>query len=233
MKKQISFIAIILFLVMAFEPSVYSQSFTVGGKIGMGFSTYSNWDERNGGDDNFKRSPLTGLQISLIGKYKFNDLLGLQAELQFITKGERYTDEQNLNNVSTTYKRKRYVNYLTLPVLVNVTHSFNAILVYGNFGPYFGLGLTGKSIVTEPVKGGGKEVVFKQGESRRFDMGLCLGAGVGYRLGPGNLMLDFRYDLGFVDIYSTADEDKGTNYKATCNRTFGIAIGYLIPLGKK
>jgi hypothetical protein len=37
----------------------------------------------------------------------------------------------------------------------------------------------------------------------------------------------------FMDIYLTPDEYKGTNYKATCNRTFGIAVGYLIPLGKK
>jgi hypothetical protein len=229
MKKQFLSIMLIAVLLLTFLSTANSQGLFVGGKIGMGLSTLSNWDNRSSGSDTKKRSPLTGLLATITGKYMFNDLLGLQAELQYVQKGET---EKSVSKDGTTFKDKKKTNYLVLPVLLNVSHSFENILVYGNIGPYFGLGLNAQSIMVEPDKGGGN-LKFKKGGLQRFDMGLCIGAGAGYRLGPGDIILDIRYDLGFMDTYSTPDEIKGNNYKATKNRTLGISVGYVIPLGQE
>ncbi len=220
-----TFLALIQFIA---EPAVYSQKFTAGGKIGMGISSLSNWEYRSSGSENKTRPRLVGLLVNLTGKYQFSDLLGLQAEFQYIQKGEGL---KIAGSDKAAYKGKTRISYLTIPVLINVSHDFDKIVVYGVLGPYFGFGLSGKSISLEPYNGE-KELKFGKGELRRFDMGLSIGAGAGYRLGPGDVFLDLRYDLGFMDIYSTSDEDKGTNYKATCNRSFCISVGYLIPLGK-
>ena len=136
--------------------------------------------------------------VNLTGKYQFNDLLGLQAELQYIQKGEGLKIP---GSVEGDYKGKTRISYLTIPVLINVSHAFDKILVYGVLGPYFAIGLSGKSISLEPYAGE-NDLVFQEGELRRFDMGLSIGAGAGYRLGPGDVFLDLRYDLGFMGSFS-------------------------------
>jgi hypothetical protein len=189
---------LILFLFITTQPAVYSQKFRAGGKIGMGISSLSNWEYRSSGSENKTRPPLVGFLVNLTGKYQFNDLLGLQAELQYIQKGEGLKIP---GSVEGDYKGKTRISYLTIPVLINVSHAFDKILVYGVLGPYFAIGLSGKSISLEPYAGE-NDLVFQEGELRRFDMGLSIGAGAGYRLGPGDVFLDLRYDLGFMGSFS-------------------------------
>lgn len=208
---------------------VASQDFSIGGGIGLGLSSQSNWDYRSSGSDSKKRSQMPGLIIDVSAKYKFSKLLGVQAGLQYVQKGEIM---KITGSTGSETKVKTCINYLTLPILVNISHSFGKIVVYGEAGPYFGLGLSAKSVLTGSAEGKDK-IEFGKGQYRRFDMGLCIGAGVGYPLGPGQVLLDLRYDIGFIDVNSTLDEYKGSNYKSTCNRTFGISVGYMIPIGKK
>jgi hypothetical protein len=228
MKKNIVALFLIPVLVFSFKPEANAQGFSAGGKIGMGLSTLSNWDSRSSGSDSKSRSPLVALDISLTGKYMFNDFLGLQAELQYVQKGEVLKTD---GTSDTIYKVKTKINYLTIPILVSVNKTFGEIKVYGNIGPYIGIGLTGHYVIKGPVEGG-EELKFQEGGLRRFDMGLCIGAGVGYRFGPGDIIFDLRYDLGFIDTNSTPDDEKGSNYKSTCNRTFAISVGYVIPIGQ-
>ncbi|MEI6277528.1 MAG: porin family protein [Prolixibacteraceae bacterium] len=228
MKKWILSFAVIAILVTVLKTSAYSQRFTAGGKIGLGLSRLSNWDYRSSESEDNQRSTLAGLQVSLIGKYKINKLLGLQAELQYIQKGE---GKENTGSPEIPYKAKLRLKYLTLPLMATVTHSFGKIVVYGNLGLYFGYATGAVTVVKEPIESKTSKF-FGDGALRGFDMGLCIGAAAGYPFGPGNIIFDIRYDLGFIDIYRTPDRLQGTNYKATCNRTFGMAVGYLIPLGK-
>jgi hypothetical protein len=229
MKLSLLILALITVMVFTNTPVVYSQGFAAGGKIGLCLSSLSNWDYRSSGSENKERSSLAGLQVSLTGKYNFSELLGLQTELQYSQKGEVTI---MTGSTDTTYRVKTIINYLTLPVLFTASHSFDKILIYGNLGPYIGIGLSAKTKIKGPIEGTEKRE-FKKGDQARFDLGLCIGAGAGYRLGPGDIILDIRYDLGFIDTYSTPDEIKGNNYKATKNRTLGVSIGYIIPLGQE
>jgi hypothetical protein len=58
----------------------------------------------------------------------------------------------------------------------------------------------------------------------RFDIGLQFGGGFSYSLGPGAILLDFRYGLGLIDIQK---EMKSTN------NVLAISAGYAFPLGSK
>jgi hypothetical protein len=223
--------AILLTIVITFLVSVHArtQNFEAGIRTGLGLSTYSGWNSRSSGDDDLKRFPLVGYHIGLSGQYHFSELLGLKAELQLIQRGEGL---ELTGTEKTSYKGKVNMTYFTLPIMAAFSHSFGNILVFGQAGPYFGFGLTAKKVSLDPSKTVWK-VNFSESAAHRFDIGCIVGVGAGYPVGPGNIIFDLRYDIGFLDVNSPPDETKNDPYKAYCNRTFEIAIGYLIKIGKQ
>ena len=226
MKKLILLTAFFTFLTFL---NARTQHFEVGISTGMGISSYSGWKFRSTGNEDVKRFSVAGYQVALTGRYKFSKLLGLSLGLQFIKKGEGL---EIPGTQSTGYRGRVSVSYLTIPVMATFSHSFGDILVYGKVGPYFGFGLTAKKVVTEPSKNIIKGKVSNSGISR-FDLGCSLGAGAGYPLGPGKIIFELTYDFGFLDVRSNAKELKKMGpYKALCNRTFEIAVGYVYRLGK-
>jgi hypothetical protein len=227
MKKLILFT--VFFTLLAFLKAK-TQSFEAVVSTGIGISTYSGWKFRSADDEDVKRFPLVGYQVALTGKYQFSESLGLSLGMQFIKKGEGL---EIPGTEITGYKGKTSISYLTIPVMATYSKSFGDILVYGKFGPYFGFGLTAKQISLEPSKNTIK-VDFADSGVSRFDLGCSLGVGAGYPLGPGKIIVDLTYDFGFLDVRSNAKEIKELGpYRALCNRTFEIAVGYVLPLGKR
>ena len=222
--------AILLTLVLTFLASVHAmtQNFEVGIRTGLGLSTYSGWKFRSSDDDNLKRFPLVGYLVGLTGQYHFSKLVGLKVELQLIQRGE---GQELAGTEKTSYKGKTNITYLTLPIMATVSHSFGKILVFGQAGPYFGFGLMAKKVSLDPSRKVMK-VKFSEGNAHRFDLGCSLGAGAGYPVGPGKINFDLRYDIGFLDVNSPPDGIEKGSYKAYCNRTFEIAIGYVMKIGK-
>ena len=103
----------------------FGQGLSLGAKSGIGLSYFSNFDDA--GDKNFKRSPDMMILGGFIMNYKFGKLIGIQTELLFQQKGEVYKEDVGNDGTSVLYKAKIYFNYLTLPVLIQASHSF------GNF----------------------------------------------------------------------------------------------------
>lgn len=61
-------------------------------------------------------------------------------------------------------------------------------------------------------------------QSKKFEFGIQMGAGVAIPLGVGKLIVDGRYALGLTEISKTA------NIK---NRGIMASVGYAFPLGGK
>jgi hypothetical protein len=203
--------------------SFENEGLSIGMKLGIDLSSWSNVDVSG----SMKKPSKLGFQGGFIAKYGINKFLGVQAELLFAQKGMKIKATQG----NVTVKSWVTVNYLEIPILTNFTFPVGPVVLMGNIGPYFGIGLTA-NLATDPDVGLNQKVKFENGSLKRFDMGLLFGAGVGYKIGKGLLFMDLRYGLGLSDINDIDDADKGTSYEKNSNRNFGISFGYLIPIGK-
>jgi hypothetical protein len=200
-----------------------SQGFSLGMKVGVNMSTMSNLDW----PENYDNMSKIGFLFGFLGEYRFNKYLGLQMELLYSPKGLKVKATES----GVTVKVWESINYLEIPLLIKGSIPAGPVVIYGNIGPYLGIGLTAK-IGSDPDTGDFEDPKFEEGGLSRIDFGLCFGAGVGFKIKRSLLFLDLRYGLGLTDVNDIADADKGDNYKKNCNRNFGIAIGYSMPLGK-
>jgi len=203
-----------------------NKGFGFGMKAGIDLSSWSNVDltSEDPTVTNDKISKL-GFQGGFIGNFGFNKFLSIQMELLFEQKGLKI----KATNGTVTAKVWTTVTYFDIPLLVKFSYPLGPVVIYGNLGPYFGIGLSGK-LATDPDVGMGGKIEFKEGGLNRFDFGLLFGGGAGFSIGNGEVFLDLRYGLGLSDINNITSKPSG--YEKNCNRNFGIAVGYLIRLGK-
>lgn len=68
---------------------------------------------------------------------------------------------------------------------------------------------------------------FSANNASRFDFGPNAGGRIEYILNNGALSLDFRYEMGLVDLQKRVNDDT-----ANTNRALIIGISYLKLLGK-
>ncbi len=201
------------------------KGFSLGVKAGMDISTISNLVV----DDPVSKESKLGFQGGLIGKYGFNKLLAVQMELLFTQKGYKVEATQNGN----TTKHFLRINYLEIPLMAKVTYPLGKFVVFGNVGPYLGVGLNGLE-GDIPDAGINQPIYYGEGGYQNIDFGFAFGAGFGYKIGIGEIILDLRYDLGLSDIHNVSSSTKNTSgYVKNSNRNFGIALGFLMPLGSR
>ena len=216
--KTFTLVLLALFLLLG-TARTSGQTFSLGAKVGAGISYFSNFDDYNG---LIKRSPNIMVDGGVIANLSFTQLISLQFEILYEQKGEKY----KMTLGTTTQTSRFYLNYLTLPILVEFSHSFGNFNLFGGLGPYMGYALNGKIKNPDTTE----NIEFGKDKFRRFDVGASVDLGVGYKAGPGHIFLDLRYNYGLMDIQQPKDKPEG--YKSHCNRNFGIYLGYLIPLGK-
>ena len=97
--------------------------------------------------------------------------------------------------------------YLDIPVHAGYKYAVNDNLaLFGEFGPYFGIGLFGKT--------DGVNVFSDEGGYKRFDFGLGLRAGLEFNQ---KVPVSIGYDFGVLDV---ADEVSAKN------RNLTISVGY-------
>jgi hypothetical protein len=179
-------------------------------------------------DSPAKKVAKLGFQGGLVAFAGISEIFGVQMELFYSQKGVKITATQN----NTTAKVWTTVNYLEIPVLARLTYSNKGFILFGNFGPAVGIGLNAR-LATDPDMGFNSEIKFEEGGLTQVDIGVVVGAGVGYRLGTGQLFLDLRYEYGLTDINNVSSSVKDNpDYESNMNRNFGISVGYLFKLGK-
>lgn len=68
---------------------------------------------------------------------------------------------------------------------------------------------------------------FDASNASRFDFGPNAGGRIEYILNNGSLSLDFRYELGLVDLQKRINDDT-----ANTNRAFIVGLTFMKPLTK-
>ena len=254
MKKHILLSALLVSIFLMGTVTTFSQKFSVGARLGLDFATYSNFSKEKSDLSDLgltaKRNTHAGFVGGVMAYYDFNKFLGLQGELLVDRKGGKMTvtgtettfdDYGDPISVSVSEVSTVGITYLTIPILLRGGTEFGRFKIHGLLGPYFAIGLGGKAKITEDGTTTTYKVVFKKEPEnpsaddkndyhKIADVGLTIGAEPAFKLGPGDIIVDLRYNLGFIDTKNPFK--KGDKYHPWCNRSFSLTFGYVITLGK-
>ena len=177
-------------------------------KFGMNFSNMTKMDDSKA---------ITGFTMGVGADYAFNENWAFQPGIMITSKG--YKDE--------IYDEKFTVRpiYLDIPILAaykfDITDNTKFVI---NAGPYFAIGLGGKT--KSGVDGAPDEKVFDDKNAygaeydKRFDFGLQWGLGV--ELGE-HYLVNFTAQHGFITPYDFDSDYDGDKPK---NMSFAIGVGY-------
>lgn len=199
-----------LFATLGF--TAQAQSFIIP-KGGVVFSNYKSTGSGIEGRTGF----VGGLGLSI--PVTSDNFFAIQPEILYIQKGAKFN-----TNLSTTRVGDTYINYLELPVLAKINFGGESFRLYVNGGPSVSYALFGKTNNTDIEFGDGADVSF----NNRIDLGLQFGGGIGFKAGPGDILLDARYGLGLSNLL---DQPVAGGDSELQNRVYTFTIGYAIPLG--
>jgi hypothetical protein len=143
--------------------------------------------------------------------------LAIQVEGLLSVKGAKTGSERTDNDGNVLGRFDSFVNlnYFEVPVLLRGTllrHSPVQPMYY--LGPTIGFSLGGE---LRPDQSGAASVDLT--DLKAVDLGLALGAGIGFKLGGQRLLTEFRYTAGLGDVYDLED-----NFESI-NRVFSFTAG--------
>jgi hypothetical protein len=178
MKNIVKIFLVVIAINMATD-ELYAQNFGI--KAGLNLSNML--FENNGGtySDDFKIN--TGFHIGATAEFPLTEMFSLEAGLLLSTKGFKMIREKFRWDV---YELKINLLYLDIPLLAKASFDLGSAKIYGVFGPYLGIGLSGKtqskagpneedSITSESdIKWGSNE---DEDDLKRIDFGLTMGRG--------------------------------------------------------
>ncbi len=203
----------------------HSQTFSIGPKAGLGISWLTNVAKT----DYIKREPFFGAVGGLATNYAFSKNVSLQTELLFIQKGQRW------KSTDVESRTRFYFNCLELPILLQGAFQAGSAQMYFNAGGYLSVALNGKQ-VTHTTTSGQPETTKDNlifggaGNYNRFDAGIPFGLGWIIGAGKGNLLVDLRFEIGFVNLKNGGGNSQGQNNHWRCGT---VSVAYMFPTGSQ
>ncbi|MBC8486945.1 MAG: PorT family protein [Bacteroidetes bacterium] len=199
----------ILTIAVLFAISYQSFAQTFGIKAGLNLANMTIKDDEETYSDDLKMRP--GFNVGGMVEITLVNDLSLQSGLFISQKGYKYEFDDN-------WKGSVSLLYAEIPVTAKYTFDVGKVGIYGETGPYFGMGLTGwyKSEF-EGEKDSDNIVFGKDEDFKLLDIGIRFGAGVEI----SSVQIGLYYDLGLANI---SHDDSG-GYKMT-NKVLGFTVGY-------
>lgn len=200
MKRTIQILSILLILV----------SFSAQAQIGFGVTAGASTSNFSGdvGDVDMKLGFLGGVFLDV----PLGPTLALHPELLYMQKGAKtqYYDGDMTQKL----------NYIEIPLLVKFKFSvpLSPVTPFIFAGPSVGFFLNGTNSFEEGILDGIENDIENV---KTFDLGLSVGAGVGFKMGTGELNANLRYNLGLMNI----DDTDGTDISMK-NNYIALLIGY-------
>ncbi|HNV50401.1 MAG: porin family protein [Bacteroidales bacterium] len=212
---------LIFVLVVSMTTGAFAQNF--GLKGGLNLSNILAKDDNTTYSDDFKMNP--GFHIGATAEFPFSDMFSFETGLLLSTKGYKISEEETFMGKKIEMKIKTNLFYLDIPLTAKASFDLGDAKVFGLFGPYIGMGLTGQSKTVTTIDGKTekeKEDVewgSEKGKSdlKRLDFGLTIGAGVEIDL----FQIGLGYNLGLANISPYNDGGMKIN-----NRVIGLSVGY-------
>ena len=188
---------------------------------------------------------LVGHHIGVAFELPLSNNMFFETGLLYTSKGgkndAKATSTDFLGN-SYTIIEKEEVNlkYFEIPLLFRLKFDVGRFQVYGNFGPYASVGMSGTiDYEAEYNYNGDKQTITDKGEIKwlweqgsrglmRLDIGMAYGVGVSYN----NFHLRGSFNDGLTNIAGNTDNNYGYSHSIK-NRGFRISLGYMIEKSKE
>lgn len=217
MKNLVKLFLIVIAIMMATD-KLFSQEFGI--KAGFNSSNmHIVYDRMLSNDSNMK----TGFHIGATAEFPLTEIFSLETGLLLSSKG--FIEEVKDFNYKVIFNPL----YLDIPVTVKASSYIGGTKVYGMFGSYIGIGLSGTIKEEVSINGAtiSQEIDIEWGSDidsdfKRMDFGLIIGAGVELN----SIQIGLNYSLGLANI------SPQTNLKIN-NRVLGISVGYRFGKKKK
>ena len=202
-------------ILILFSTTIFAQNWYVGFTAGPTFSNYKTktpWKEVSN----------IGYTFGATAYRQTSANIGLSFGLQYITKGYNHV-------ICNTITDKLNAAYIEIPIMVDygfIVPTLKNFKAHLNLGFYSAFWLSGKYKM-EGFDQTSESFDFSTSSASRFDIGPSGGGKIEYLLLNGSLSLDFRYELGLIDLQKKInDETKNSNH------AWVIGISYMKLLGK-
>ena len=213
----------LLIVVIGFTMTTESYAQTFGVKAGLNLSNMLVEDDDDTYSDDFKVNP--GFHVGATAEFPITELFSFETGLLLSTKGVKASEEETFMGETVKYESKLNLIYLDIPLTAKASFDLGGARIYGVFGPYIGMGLSGKSkfeitamgeteTEEEDIKLGSDE---DEDDVKRLDFGLTMGAGVEI----SSIQIGLSYGLGLANISPYTDGGSKIS-----NRVLGISVGY-------
>ena len=221
MKNLVKLFIVAILCTMTTE--LFAQN--IGVKAGLNLSNMLAKDNVGTYSDDFKMNP--GFHVGVTAEFPLAEMISFETGLLFSTKGFKIIEEETLMGETVKYDSKTNLLYLDIPLTAKASFDLGGAKIYGVFGPYIGMGLSGKAKYEmtdlggtetdeEDIKWGSDEY---EDDLKRLDFGLTMGAGVEI----GSIQIGLSYGLGLANISPYTDDGTKVN-----NRVLGLSAGYKI-----
>jgi hypothetical protein len=211
----------VVVIVAMMTTGLFAQNFGV--KAGLNLSNVFAKDDDDTYSDDFKLNP--GFHAGLTADFPITEMFSFETGLLLSTKGYRISEKETILGETFEIEGKLNLLYVDIPLTGKVSFDIGGPKIYGAFGPYVGLGLSGKakSKITvggeteeeeEDINWGSDE---QEDDLKRLDYGLMVGAGVEINA----LQIGVSYGLGLANISANNDNGNKAN-----NRVIGISLGF-------
>ncbi len=224
------------FIVFSFFVVCFLSRFTVSAAdvslVLKGGLNLAKW--RGGGTQNYdnvisgipeERKFKPGLCAGLGLGIKFNKFLALQPEFLYTRKGFK-RDYKVVDQVNTVYLK---LNYLELPVLLRLLIPAGTVTPNVYAGPAIAtrVKIEGYTVIDGEKTDFTKQQDFAYNNNVRiFDIGLVMGGGIDIKIGPGSILIDFRYIMGLRKVWFGSNVNQ--NIPTEKNSVISFLLGYAI-----
>ncbi len=153
-----------------------------------------------------------GYHVGAVMDWNVAKNLYVQPGLFFTTRGAKSEFKFEDEGIQVSEETKYNLNYLQIPISVSYRFAVSEqFKIDVNAGPYFAMGIGGKY----KFEGEEEDIFGDEGDCKRFDTGLRIGAGVHIK----KFSVGLIYDLGLANIA----KEEGGKLK---NGSFQISLGY-------
>ena len=178
-----------------------SGTMIAGAKFGLNFATF-------GGDNSSNYSTTTKFFFGGFFGYDFIRNFGLQGELLYNPVGGGFSSQGQAGGNDG-------ISYLEFVVLAKYSVPVSPVIkIFFEAGPQLGI----KMSATEHSDATGTDTDISQYISGT-DFDLVVGTGTAFRVGPGNIIFDVRYNIGLSTIQKNGNAHNS-------NQVFTMAVGY-------